>query len=138
MKTTYTRPIPSLCLAACALALAGCRTARTDVQVRDAEDHSLVVGQSVATRGPLHGQKWVIADTDGIAHVRCKPNWDELDITVAGPGHRTQATGTLKRNSAERITLDPDSTDNGRKLEARLISGEGAPPPPKQAMEANR
>ena len=119
---------PALIAAAC-LGMLGCRSATTtDVQLRDAQDHSALLGQSVGIRGPLHaGYRWYGTDTDGVAHIRTKRDWDELPIVFAGPGRRIQAQGVLRRAQPGWIALEPAPGD-GKRVEAQIVGGEGAAP----------
>ena len=121
-----------------AAALPGCtRHSYTDIQLRDPETNTAVVGQSIGRKGPLHAAyKWAITNTDGVARVKTPRDWSEFDIVVAGPGHRIEAAGTLKPGTDAWQALQPEGSAT-RRLEARIVAGEGAPATPKTPAEAN-
>jgi hypothetical protein len=118
-------------LTAAAFLLTGCNRAYTEIQLRDAADHTPIVGQSVGRLGPLHCfYNWTLTDTSGVAHVRTSEGWSTLDFVVAGAGRRIEARGTLLAGTDAWVALTPEPGAPTR-IEARAASGEGAPIAPK-------
>ncbi|HVU63667.1 MAG TPA: hypothetical protein VHC70_06810 [Phycisphaerales bacterium] len=113
-------------LSIAAISLAGCAS-RTQIQLRDADTKEVIVGESIGKKGPLHlAHRWWLTDTNGAAYIRVPRRWETLDIVVGGGEDRIDARGTLHANSGEWTLLTPEPSSN-RRIEALLVSGEGAP-----------
>lgn len=117
----------ALTITAVVAGLAGCASPRTQIQLRDADTKQFIVGQSIGKKGPLKmAYKWSITDTNGAAYVRTPRDWETLDIVVGSGEDRIDARGTFRARSSEWLLLTPEVSST-RRIEALLVSGEGAP-----------
>jgi hypothetical protein len=109
-----------------AVALSGCAS-RTQVQLRDADTKEVIVGESIGKKGPLHlAHRWWMTDTNGAAYIRVPREWEALDIVVGTGEDRIDARGTLHAGAPDWVLLTPEGPST-RRIEALLVSGEGAP-----------
>jgi hypothetical protein len=122
------RSAASIAVLATAFGLAGCASkSQTQIQLRDADTKEALVGESIGKMGSLHlAHKWRMTDTNGAAYIRTDPKWETLDIVVGSGESHIDARGTLQARSSEWLLLTPEPGST-RRIEALLVSGEGAP-----------